>query len=392
MWRPRVFFLAVVLGASVSTLIAQAPVEIVGHVFKPKLSVIAAQPPLKAPAGFHVNVFAKDLGKPRILIAGAGGTVYATRREPGDIMLLRDTDGDGISDTQRIVVRRPQLHGLALHESKAYFVGVNDVFTADVRADGMFTNTTRIVDDLPEAGQHADRTIVYGPDGWLYLSIGSTCNACDETSRENATMVRMSADGKYRKVFASGLRNTIGYAFRPGSTDLFGFDHGIDWLGDDQQGEELNLIQDGKQYGWPYIYGRGGRNPQDEPPGGISMDEWARLSTEPLLLYTAHAAPMQMVFYTGSQFPQEFRGDAFAAMHGSWNRRTPSGYEVVRVHFENGRPVSIEPFLTGFLDGQKTSAIGRPFGVAVASDGALLVGDDANGVIYRVAYSAERTQ
>lgn len=363
----------------------QRPVEIVGHVFKPPVLPPQADA-LKVPPGFQVSVFASGLGHPRILVPGARGQVYVTRREPGDILLLTDRDGDGVADAQRVAVRRPMLHGLTIHEDKAYFVGVNDVFVADIAADGMFTNTTRIVDDLPEAGQHADRTIVWGPDGALYLSVGSTCNACAETSPENATMLRMMPDGTSRAVFASGLRNTIGFAFHPDTRALFGFDHGIDWLGDDEQGEELNLIEEGKQYGWPYIYGRSQQNPKDEPPGGITMEEWAQLSTEPLLLHTAHAAPMQWAFYTGTQFPEEYRTDAFVAMHGSWNRRSPSGYEVVRVRFAGGRPVRIEPFLSGFLAANRAGISGRPFGVMVDADGSLLVGDDENGVIYRVSY------
>ena len=155
--------------------------------------------------------------------------------------------------------------------------------------------------------------------------MGSTCNACDETSPENATLLRISPDGKSRRIFASGLRNTIGFGWHPDTGELFGMDHGIDWLGDDDQPEELNHLQRDKQYGWPYVYANGKLNPQDEPPGDMTSEEWARLSTNPVLTYTAHAAPMQMVFYRRDRFPAEYRGDAFVAMHGSWNRGTPSG-------------------------------------------------------------------
>jgi glucose/arabinose dehydrogenase len=166
-------------------------------------------------------------------------------------------------------------------------------------------------------------------------------------------------------------------------------DHGIDWLGDDEQKEELNLLVAGEQYGWPYIYADNRHNPQPEPPGELSMEEWAKMSRPPVLLHTAHAAPMQLAFYGGAQFPAEYRGDAFVAMRGSWNRKPPSGYEVVRIRFKWGKPVAFEPFATGFLvqtDGG-WGFIGRPAGVAVAADGALLVSDDTNGVIYRIAYS-----
>ena len=184
----------------------------------------------------------------------------------------------------------PKLHGIALHGQRAYFIGVNDLFVADITPDGSFTNTTRLADDLPDGGQHADRTLRVGPDGQFYISVGSTCNACDETNPESATLLRAPLDMSSRTIFASGLRNTIGFDWHPETKQLYGMDRGIDWLGDDEQVEELNRIEQGKQYGWPYIYGNNGKNPQDEPPGEISHDEWAKLSVTPVLGYRAHSA------------------------------------------------------------------------------------------------------
>jgi glucose/arabinose dehydrogenase len=266
---------------------------------------------------------------------------------------------------------------------------VKELFVANRNDDGTLGRLRRLIDDLPDAGQHADRTIAVGPDGLLYLSVGSTCNACDESNQENATILRVKPDGTSRMVFASGLRNTIGFAFHPTTKELFGFDHGIDWLGDDEQAEELNQIVEGHQYGWPHIYAKNQRNPQGEPPGGLTMDQWAKMSDVPLLLHTAHAAPMQFAFITSPRFPAEYRGSALVAMHGSWNRLPPSGYEVVRVKFDGGKPTSIEPFLSGFLislGANRWGFGGRPFGLAMTPDGGVLVGDDANGVIYRIVY------
>jgi glucose/arabinose dehydrogenase len=225
----------------------------------------------------------------------------------------------------------------------------------------------------------------------LYITVGSTCNACAETNDENATVLRANLDGTARTIFASGLRNTIGIDWHPETRQLWGFDHGIDWLGDEIQGEELNQLTEDARYGWPYVYGKSKFNPADEPPGGITHAEWAKKSREPELLYTAHAAPMQLVFYTGSQFPSEYRNNAFVTMRGSWNRKPPSGYEVVQVKFQNGKPVSIEPFLTGFLrkQGSAWTHFGRPVGLVMLRDGSLLVGDDTNGVIYRIAYQGQ---
>jgi glucose/arabinose dehydrogenase len=323
-----------------------------GAVLKPrKLQVTEgrAKELLKLPKDFGVSVFADELINPRWLAVGEDGTVYASRRSVGDIVMLQDKNGDGKADSTRTVASRPGMHGMTIHEGKAYLVTVRDVYVADIQPGGTFGNLHRIITDLPDAGQHANRTIAVGPDEKLYISVGAACNACDESNDENATIVQASLDGRTRKIFASGLRNTIGFAWHPATGALYGFDHGIDWLGDDEQVEELNLIQEGKQYGWPYIYGQGKFNLQDKPPEGITLAQWRDMSEPPVLGYTAHSAPMQMVFYSGQQFPREYQGDGFVAMRGSWNRRPPSGYEVVRVRFRDAKPSRIEPFLTGFL-------------------------------------------
>lgn len=339
--------------------------------------------------GATASVFARDLVNPRILAMSSDGTLYATRRSVGDVIMLRDDDGDGAADAPVTVASRPGMHGIAFDGNTVYLATVNDVYVADVGQDGRFGELRRIINDLPDGGQHPNRTLAMGPDGKLYISAGSTCNACAETNPESATMLRAEPDGSSRAIFASGLRNTIGFDWEPDTGALWGMDHGIDWLGDNEQIEELNQIAQGRHYGWPYVYGMDQINPQDNPPPGTSLETWADMSEEPALGHTAHAAPMQMAFYDGTMFP-EWRGDALVAMRGSWNRRPPSGYELVRVDFQDGKPVGIEPMMTGFLvqgdDGWTYS--GRPVGVAVGQDGAIFVSDDSEGVIYRIASDA----
>ena len=219
----------------------------------------------------------------------------------------------------------------------------------------------------------------------LDIIVGSTCNACNESNQENATLLGASPDGKSRTIFAKGLRNTIGFAWHPETGELWGMDHGIDFLGDDEQPEELNKIEAGKQYGWPHVFGDGGLNPQSTPVGEITKEQWKSNSVPMTLGYTAHAAPMQMVFASGAAVPAEYKGDAFVTMRGSWNRQQPSGYEIVRIRFENGQPKTIEPFVTGFLTDGGKSHIARPVGLAIAKDGSILMAGDTNGVIYRIA-------
>lgn len=342
---------------------------------------------LKVPAGFSIKPFATGLKNARILAVAPNGTVYLSRRDQGDVLMLKDTDGDGMADGAPVpVAHRAGAHGLAIRDGRLYLATVKEVFVADILPDGRLGPLALIIGDLPDSGQHPNRTLAFGPDGMLYISVGSTCNACNESNPENATLLRASPDGKRRSIFASGLRNTIGFGWHPATGELWGMDHGIDYLGDDIQPEELNKIEHGKRYGWPHVWGDGGLNPQSTPPGDISKADWKARSTPMTMGYTAHAAPMQWVFYTGSSFPAAYRGDAFVTMRGSWNRQPPSGYEIVRVRFANGQPQAFEPFVTGFLtDGGKTH-IARPVGLAQTPDGALLMADDANGVIYRIAH------
>ena len=243
-----------------------------------------------------------------------------------------------------------------------------------------------MIDGLPDGGQHPNRTIAFGADG-LYISVGSSCNACRETNPEHATLLRFPPEGGKRAIFAHGLRNTIGFDWHPVTGELWGMDHGSDWRGDDEPPEELNHLQEGKDYGWPFCYAN--RNVDRHlvtAPEGKSKEDYCSATQAPALTYQAHGAPIAMIFYRGSQLPADYRGDAFVAMHGSWNRKVPSGYNVVRVRFKNRRPVQFEEFLTGFLARDGESYIGRPAGLAMAADGALLVSDDANGVIYRISY------
>lgn len=354
---------------------------------KPDDSTLAT---LLAPPGFKVAVFAEDLGNARLLAVSDDGTVYLTRRAEGDVVMLRDADGDGRADVRKVVARRPGMHGITIAGRTAYLVAQKEVLRATIAADGSFGPLEVLTADLPDAGQHSARSIAIGPDGMLYLGVGSTCNACTETSPESATILRMTPDGKSRTIYASGLRHTIGMDWQPRSGQLWGMDHGIDWLGDEQQPEELNRIERGKGYGWPYIYGMGGENPQDDPPNELTMAELNAAATRPVLGYTAHAAPMQLAFYRGAMFPRAYQGDAFVTFRGSWNRSKPSGYEVVRLRFDPaGNPTSFEPFVRGFLalGGDGPSQSGRPVGLAVAKDGALLFTDDVGGVIYRVSYT-----
>lgn len=367
-------------------------VTLQNHVWKPaKVPVDDARiSQLRVAPGFAVNVFARNLGNTRVLAVAPNGDVYLSRREQGDILRLQDANGDGRADGPPIWAgHRPGAHGMTIRGNKLYLVTVKEVFVADIAPNGGLSFFRMLVGDLPDAGQHPNRTIEWGPDGMLWISVGSTCNACNESNQENATILRMSPDGKSRVIWSHGLRNTIGFDWHPVTGELWGLDHGIDFLGDDQQPEELNRLVRAKRYGWPHVWGDGGITPWTNPPGGITKEQWRQLSEPMVLGYTAHAGPMQFKFYPGGSFPANYVGDAFATMRGSWNRKPASGYEIVRVRFSGGQPQSIEPFVSGFLTDGGTTHIARPVGLAIAKDGSLLMADDANGVIYRIAYTGD---
>ncbi|KEO75751.1 PQQ-dependent sugar dehydrogenase [Anditalea andensis] len=362
--------------------------QISTYVFKPaQLSATDERiQQLRVPQGFSVRKFADELGEARILAATSSGHVYVTNREDGEVILLEDTNGDGAADRREVVATLEDAHGLAVFDNKLYIVTIKEIYAADINTNGTLGAPQLIYGGLPDGGQHPNRTLGFGPDGMMYVSVGSTCNACPEPNPLHATMLQANPDGSNMRIYAEGLRNTIGFGWHPETSMFWGMDHGIDKLGDDVSHEELNHIIDGAHYGWPYIFDDGRYNAYPRPED-MTYAEFAAMSTFPSLMYTAHAAPMQMVFYTGNQFPADYNGDAFVAYRGSWNRSTPEGYKVSRIIFENGTPVRFEDFLTGFLVNNNNAHFGRLVGLAVHADGSLLVSDDTNGVIYRIAHN-----
>lgn len=201
---------------------------------------------LRLPEGFAISVFAQAKGNVRMLAFGPDGTLYVTRREQGDLLALKDTTGDGRADSERIVASNlPYLNGVTVHQGRIYLATDKKVLRANLNADGSLGKLQTLIDDLPDAGQHPNRTLAVGPDNKLYITVGSTCNACNEPNKESATILIANLDGSGRHVYAKGLRNTIGFDWHPDNALLWGFDHGSDSRGDNQPPEELNLLQAG---------------------------------------------------------------------------------------------------------------------------------------------------
>ncbi len=394
---PVVMRIAVAFCSACVSLPAQerpATATVTGHVFRPGSRPATEEriAALKVADGFTLTVFAEGLGAPRMMATLPDGKVYATRRgEAGDVLLLEDKDGDGLAEPPKTVLKLPHVHGIAIRDNTVFLATVRDLYSAPILDDGGFGELKKLFSDLPDAGQHPNRTLAFGPGGTLYLSVGSTCNAAPEPNRESATLLEVKPDGSGRRIYASGLRNTIGFDWHPKTLRLYGMDHGIDWLGDDSQREELNELKEGKNYGWPFVIEDGKPNPVRDPQEhtGKTWAEYAEDCEPCILTWTAHSAPMALLFPSMKQFPKDFHGDALVTFHGSWNRAEASGYSVMRLRFRSEEPAAFEEFIGGFyLEGEKAQ-FGRPCGLAEWRDGTILMSDDSGGMIYRIWHSAE---
>jgi glucose/arabinose dehydrogenase len=251
----------------------------------------------------------------------------------------------------------------------------------DTDGDGVADQRETIIDDYPTGG-HSTRTVVFLPDGRMVVSVGSSCNACEEEDeRRAAILIYDGPEGGGERVYASGLRNAVGVAVHPQTGELWASNNGRDLMGDNGPPENIYAVRDEVDYGWPYCHSGDIVDPD------LGTDGACEGVGQPVVEMQAHSAPLGIAFYTGQLFPEEYQGDLFIAFHGSWNRSVPTGYKVVRLPFKDGQPASaVEDFAMGWLDGQSNNVSGRPVDVLVGADGALYVSDDKAGFVYRIWY------
>jgi glucose/arabinose dehydrogenase len=337
---------------------------------------------IRAPEGFSVAIFAEGIPNARFLrFTQTGDLLVSSPREGAVFLLERDEDGDGKSDgVSRLLADLDRPHGLEIRGEWLYVAQGASVVRVrlDAAARRVGGKPETVIDGLPSGGNHWTRTIRFGPDGHIYVSVGSSCNVCEEKDPRRAAILRYGPDGTGEEIFASGLRNAVGFDWHPASGALYATDNGRDFLGDDFPPCELNLVTEGGFYGWPYANGFGA----PDPDLGAGHEEAIRRSLPPAHGFQAHTAPLGITFYRGSAFPEQYQGAAFVALHGSWNRTRKSGYKVVSLRLEDGGFVESD-FLTGFEVDE--DVIGRPVDVAEGPDGALYVSDDYAGAVYRVA-------
>lgn len=336
---------------------------------------------IRAPEGFRVHVYAEDIPNARFLRFTPAGDLLVSQPRRDQILLLhRDGDGDGRPEGRQVLLDDLALpHGMDFHDGWLYVGETNAIgrIRFDASARTVSGDFERIVTDLPGGGNHWSRTLRFGPDGALYVTVGSSCNVCEEEDARRAAMVRYAPDGSGEEIYASGLRNAAGFDWRPETGELFATDNGRDLLGDDFPPCELNRIEQGGFYGWPYA---NGDNVMDPDLGAGRADRIAA-AIPPAHGFRAHNAPLGITFVRGNASP-EYRGAALVALHGSWNRTRKDGYKVVSLHWEPDGSVRERDFLVGFEKDE--DVIGRPVDVAEGPDGAFYVSDDYAGVIYRV--------
>lgn len=339
---------------------------------------------LRVPPGFSVELLARVPGA-RSLALGGGGTLFVgTMRGAGNVYAVRDAFGAApVVTTVATGLRMP--NGVAWRDGALYVAEPQRI----LRFDGIEQHLDDppapavIVADLPFKGmQHAWKYLGFGPDGRLYVPVGMPCNICNEPGF--GVILRMNPDGSGREVFATGIRNSVGFTWHPVTGELWFTDNGRDMMGDETPPCELNrAARAGMQFGFPFCHGGSVADPEF---GRLGSCKEAEAPVQPL---GPHVAPLGVRFYTGGMFPPEYRNQVFIAEHGSWNRSKAAGktgYRVALVRLEGARAVGYETFMDGFLDGD--TALGRPVDLLVAPDGALLVSDDAAGAIYRVTYRA----
>ncbi len=345
---------------------------------------------VKLPPGFSIKTYAGGITNARFLLFTDAGDLLVSAPRQGKVFLLeRDADGDGAAGRLRVLLDQLyQPHGLAYRDGWLYVAETTAVLRVRLEpATGTVSGAPeRIIRGLPDGGNHWTRTVHIGPDGKLYVSIGSSCNVCIEDDERRAAILRFNLDGSGGERYATGLRNAVDFGWRPGAGDLYATDNGRDLLGDDFPPCELNRVVQGGFYGWPFA--NGNRVPDPDYGAGHAAEIAASIS--PAHAFAAHVAPLGMTFYVpppGSApatFPPAYHGAIFVAQHGSWNRSKKSGYQVVALRFRPNGAIAEEPFATGFLVDEQVS--GRPVDVAVGPDGALYVSDDFTASVYRIAY------
>ncbi|WP_435011742.1 PQQ-dependent sugar dehydrogenase [Tundrisphaera lichenicola] len=350
----------------------------------------------KVPEGFQVEEFATGLTNPRVIMTAPNGDLFIAESQAGRVKVLRDSDGDGKPELTAIFaekLNRP--FGIAFHPpgpnpTHVYVANTTNVVRFPYKAGDTKASAgpETIVAELPgfaqlTGGGHWTRDVDFSPDGKrMFVSVGSKTNVDDGKDEERrADILEFTPEGRHERIYASGIRNPVGLAIQPGTGVIWTSVNERDGLGDHLVPDYITHVEEGGFYGWPWYYIGGNQDPRMEGKHPELKDK----VIVPDVILQSHSASLDLAFYTGDQFPDEYKGDIFASEHGSWNRERRTGYKVIRVPLKDGKATGeYEDFLTGFVT-PEGDVWGRPVGVTVAKDGALLVTDDGSGTVWRIS-------
>jgi glucose/arabinose dehydrogenase len=353
---------------------ALKPVSVAGHT-------------INLPPGFSISAAASGLKAPRFMAFDQAGNLAVAEDGANRVVLIKNGGGTpapivtGLNDPTSVAFNQGYLYVAEASQISRY-----------TYQDGAASGRQVIIPNLPPATDHHTRTIAFGPDGALYLAMGGPCDVCSITDQRYASIGRYNADGSGYAQFAKGLRNAVGLAFRPDNGQLSVTVNGRDNLGDDIPWDLLTTVRQGEDFGWPRCYDDHQPDPQFGSAGcnGVTL---------PDVGLQAHSAALGLNFYSGSQFPADYRGDIFIGLHGSWNRSSPVGYKVVRAHFSGDKIASVSDFATGWAPGGRGQVIQTPYGLGTSGawgrpvqplagpDGSLYISDDYLGDVYKISYS-----
>lgn len=337
---------------------------------------------LRVPQGFQLELWAHGMPGARAMAEGEDGTVFVGTRTIGRVYAV--TEAGGQRSTRTVAERLTEPNGLAVRDGNLYVIAINRVLRYDGigRRLGDVPQPTDLTSafNLPTEAHHGWKHAAFGPDGRLYLNIGVPCNICEFNRDTHALIVSFNPDGSDRRIETRGIRNSVGFDFHPTTRELWATNNGRDWAGNDIPEDSLHRIRrSGDDQGFPFCVGSW----NDPAAERRNCSEF----TAPAALLGPHTASLGIRFYTGTQFPAAYRGAAFIAQRGSWNRERLSGYQVVVARLDaQGNVTGVEPFLTGFRDEANNRFLGRPVYVLPRADGSLLVSDEQNGAIYRITH------
>jgi len=347
--------------------------------------------PLTIPPDFVMSTFASNLGGPRVMVFDSKGTMLVSTPGNDSVVALPDKDNNGAADGTTVVASGlDHPHGLAFlpgDPSKLYIAETTRVALWDYDPATMKASNPRQVVALPADGEHITRTIMFAPppnQGKMLIAVGSSVNVGYETDPLRAKILIANADGSGLRPFASGLRNSVFMTVHPVTGQVWANDMGRDYLGDNLPPDELNIIQDGNNYGWPKTYGKNVHDYQFDPNPANPANPSAGM-TPSYVDYPAHSAPLGLAFVTSDAWPADYKYNLIVAFHGSWNRSVPTGDKLVRVKLDKqGNYQGTSDFITGWQqpDG---SRLGRPTGILMRADGVTFIADDQAGVVYRLA-------